>query len=182
MAKKKKKIKHQEDEYSQPRELNISLPLIWGPDDIRHIIDDGYQTIREDIEHKIAHRFPEVHAAASKIPGPLNPRTRAPLMDISETDRDLIIIFEIPGIAKEDIEIEVTEDVLVIEAQRSEDDEEMKFLKRERLYTSWSRTVILPEEVDPNRTRAKLTDGILEVKIQKKNPSKETRAHKVKIE
>lgn len=90
-----------------------------------------------------------------------------PSIEVRERDNELVVCAELPGIRKEDVNIEVDEDQLVISGERREESEsqEQGWYRSERSYGSFCRTVPLPEGVRADDVRAKLRDGVLEVTV-----------------
>ncbi|HUR26398.1 MAG TPA: archaeal heat shock protein Hsp20 [Candidatus Thermoplasmatota archaeon] len=82
---------------------------------------------------------------------------REPLTDVIDDGKRIAVTMEIPGVAREDIDLNMTETELEI----SVDNEKRKYHKRVRL----------PAKVDPATTKATYTNGILDVTVQKTNPS-----------
>ena len=91
---------------------------------------------------------------------------RTPFCDVQETDSEVIITAELPGVSKEDIQINATENEVEIKAE-----------KEDRKY---HRVIPLDTEVDPKSARAKYNNGVLEVKLKMK--SKPSRGVSVKVE
>jgi HSP20 family protein len=104
-----------------------------------------------------------------------------PSMDLEDRGKDFRVTVDLPGFKKEDVEIEVTDDSLVVNAGRTQSEEEKKkkYVRRERMAQTYYRKVALPEEVRSDNAKASLTDGLLEIILPKKAP-KETK--KVKID
>lgn len=92
--------------------------------------------------------------------------TRAKI-DVVEKDGNLVVRADMPGIKPQDIEIEVHGDVLTIRGQHEESkqEEQENFLRRERSYKSFSRSLSLPPNVDANAIEASCHDGVLEVTV-----------------
>ncbi len=90
-------------------------------------------------------------------------------MDLVETDDDLVLRADLPGLSEGDVNIEVEDNVLTISGQRKAEHEERKegYYRVERAYGSFSRSLTLPEGVDPERVRANFDRGVLEVRIPK---------------
>jgi len=97
--------------------------------------------------------------------------TFSPLVDVIEGERDVKIIADIPGVEKDDIEINVLEDGIEISAERKEERKEEKegYIRRERGYQKFYRYVRLPtENLDFDRAEASFRNGVLEITIPKK--------------
>lgn len=97
-----------------------------------------------------------------------------PRIDLYETDNELILKAELPGLKKENIDITVTEDEVHLKGEKKEELETKKenYLRREMCYGKFERVVSLPTEVDPERVEAEFKDGILEIKMPKKEEAK----------
>ena len=100
---------------------------------------------------------------------PSSGRRWIPAMDLVETDEHLVLRADLPGLDREDIEIEVKDNVLTVAGERKAEHEEKGegFHRVERSFGSFSRSLSLPEGVDPERVAADFKDGVLEVRIPK---------------
>jgi HSP20 family protein len=94
---------------------------------------------------------------------------RPPSIDVVETDREVIARAEMPGLEKENIKINLTEDRLEISAETKQEEEkkEKGYVYREIRSGSYYRAIALPSSVDPNNAQASYKNGILEIKIPK---------------
>lgn len=92
-----------------------------------------------------------------------------PKVDIRETEKEFVIEAEVPGLAKEQVKVEVKDDVLVIKGEkRSEDKKDGKYHVQEIKRSSFIRSYTLPPDlVDKTTVKAKFQDGVLEVTVQK---------------
>lgn len=104
---------------------------------------------------------------------------RQPFIDVIETDKEVIATAEMPGLEKQDIKINLTEDRLEISAEREHEEkkEEKGYVYRERSSGSYYRAISLPSPVDPDNSKASYKNGVLEIKmpkteIKKKKPLK----------
>ena len=91
-----------------------------------------------------------------------------PRMDIYEKDNTIIVKAELPGIKKEDIQVEMDDDNSLIIRGESHAEQEVKegeFYRAERSVGSFYRRLRLPFEVQPDQIQASLNDGVLEVRI-----------------
>ncbi|MDK2886126.1 MAG: hypothetical protein PWP54_684 [Thermosipho sp. (in: thermotogales)] len=100
-----------------------------------------------------------------------------PRVDAYETDKELVIEVELPGLKKEDVKITVEDGILTIKGERKFDREDKKKNYRliERVEGRFERSFTLPEYVDLEKIKAKFEDGILKIEI----PKKEEKARKV---
>jgi HSP20 family protein len=94
-------------------------------------------------------------------------REWTPAIDMVRENGHLVLRANVPGIKPEEIEIKVEDDVLTISGEHEETKEETdtKFVRRERRYGAFSRSMPLPQGVDPKKIDAKTHDGVLEVTI-----------------
>ena len=91
-----------------------------------------------------------------------------PAMDVEETDANILVRTELPGMKKEDIKVSGTGDSLCISGERRFDEEEKKNYKRvERAYGKFQRCVSLPSDVDWDTCKAVYRDGVLELTLPK---------------
>ncbi|MFB2622490.1 Hsp20/alpha crystallin family protein [Methanothermobacter marburgensis] len=90
-------------------------------------------------------------------------------MDVIETDDQIIIKTDLPGVKKEDINIELTENTISISAVFEEEVEvqEANFVKKERKYGEARREMRLPEKIKVEEARAKFENGVLTVELPK---------------
>lgn len=102
----------------------------------------------------------------------------APAVDIQETAEELVVQAALPGVRKEDVDLEVKDDTLILSGERKTPEGE-DWLRRELPTGSFYRAFSLPAEVEPGKVKAAFRDGILEVRLAKAESAK---PHKVKIE
>jgi len=98
----------------------------------------------------------------------------SPRVDISETENSFQITAEIPGINKEDVQINLEEGVLNIHGERKEEKEEKgrRFHRVERFYGAFSRSFSLPPNIDEKHIEANFKDGLLMLRVPKKTVDK----------
>lgn len=106
----------------------------------------------------------------------------SPLVDISEDEKEYIVKAEIPEMKKEDIKINVHDDVLSISGERKYEKEEKgkKYHRVERAYGSFMRSFTLPEDADGSRVSAEYKDGVLKLHLPKSEKAK-PKAIEIKI-
>ncbi len=99
----------------------------------------------------------------------------APVVDVYETDSELVIKAEIPGAKKEDIEVSIKDNAVHIKGEKKEEKEEKTETvhRVERFYGRFERMIPLPTEVDTEKAKAEYKDGVLEIRIPKTETSKE---------
>ena len=99
---------------------------------------------------------------------------RQPLIDLVDEGKGFVLKAELPGIEKSDLNIEVTENAIEISGESSsekeEKDNETGFVRRERHYARFHRSLPFPEAIVPDKVDAQLKDGVLTVKAPKAAP------------
>ncbi|MFQ6055623.1 MAG: Hsp20/alpha crystallin family protein [Methanosarcinales archaeon] len=101
---------------------------------------------------------------------------REPYLDMIETDKDIIVTADMPGVDKKDIDIRVTENNIEISAETKREAEEKKegYIFRERMAGKYYRSLTLPSSVDPEKVKASYKNGVLEVTLPKTEVKKKT--------
>lgn len=104
----------------------------------------------------------------------------APEMDVKETDAEYVVSADIPGLSRDDIEVRVDEGRLVISGEKKQEEkkEDENYLRTERSYGSFLRSILLPSSVKEEEIGAVFKDGVLEVHLPK---TEETTGRKVEI-
>ena len=94
---------------------------------------------------------------------------REPLVDIKQTDSQVKVALEMPGVDKQDIDLEIKGDMLYVRAQRKHEinQENKGFIKSERRYQGFYRTIPLPTHVKSEGAQADYRDGVLNISIPK---------------
>ena len=92
-----------------------------------------------------------------------------PRVDIYEEENAIVLEAELPGVEKDNIDVDVKDGVLTLKGERSSDSEikEDSFYRRERCFGSFERRFNLPENVDPDKITADYKDGVLKVGVPK---------------
>jgi HSP20 family protein len=90
-----------------------------------------------------------------------------PVIDVIRDNGNLVVRAEIPGVRPDEVKIEVDHDVLTVTGEHEErtEEKEAHFVRRERRYGSFARSLALPPGVDASHITAKTHDGLLEVTI-----------------
>jgi len=104
-------------------------------------------------------------------------KTWAPVMDIQRVNGDLLVTAELPGLKKEEVKVEMTEDALIIEGERKrEQKEEHKGYRHyERSYGKFYRSIPLPAGATTEQVKAELNDGVLKISVPVPDVKKKVR-------
>lgn len=97
----------------------------------------------------------------------INPRTFNPSIDIRTTDDAVVLVCDVPGVKREDLEIVLENHVLTLKGSRRFDAGEKEQLVLGRAYGEFSRSFTLPEGLDEENVAAELNDGVLSLRIQR---------------
>lgn len=100
-----------------------------------------------------------------------------PAIDVQRDNGNLVVRADVPGITPEEVKVEVEDDILTVSGAHEEGKEEKSkhYLRRERRYGSFSRSLALPAGVEAKKIKAKTHDGVVEVTIPlPKEAKKET--------
>ena len=108
---------------------------------------------------------------------------RAPALDVFEEKDDIVVKAELPGMAKENIEVNLTDDLLTIKGEKKKEEEvkEENYYRSERSYGSFVRSVELPKAVHADKVKATFKNGVLEIRIPKTEEAKKKEI-KVKVD
>jgi HSP20 family protein len=96
-------------------------------------------------------------------------RTWLPAVDVKETDNELLLSFDLPGMSEDDISIEVQDNVLTVSGEREErrDERGEGFRRMERRFGRFARSFPLPAGVSENDIKADYDNGVLEIRVPK---------------
>jgi HSP20 family protein len=94
-------------------------------------------------------------------------RIWTPAIDVVRDNGNLVVRADVPGIKPEEVKIEIEDDLLIVSGQHEETKEENEkhYVRRERRFGSFSRSIVLPAAVDAKQIKATTHDGVVEVTI-----------------
>lgn len=126
-----------------------------------------------NVRKRINHIFDDFFYPTLKSDEGLSMWNWKPVVDIYDNDDNIVIKAELPGVNKEDINIDVKDRFLTLQGERSVENEikEDKYHRKERAYGRFERVFTLPAEVDSEKIEADYKDGVLTINIPK--PEKE---------
>jgi HSP20 family protein len=108
-----------------------------------------------------------------------------PSIDITDTDKEIKVTAELPGIDEKDIDVSICKDTLTIRGEKKEESQQKgkDYHRVERSYGSFSRTIQLPVEIESDKISAQLEKGVLTVTLPKSAKIVEnTKKIQVKVE
>ena len=103
-----------------------------------------------------------------------------PPVNVFDGPADILVQCELAGVKREELDLSITGETLVIKGTKHPpaDAEKLRFLRRERGYGQFQRTIVLPDRVDPDAVEAKLDAGILTIRLPK---SEAVRPHQIEV-
>lgn len=98
----------------------------------------------------------------------------SPAVDVYETKDDIVVKAELPGVKPEDVEVSIVGDTLTLKGERRKEAEvrEEGYYRIERSYGAFQRSLTLPSVVNAEKVKATYKDGLLEIKLPKKEEAK----------
>ena len=130
-----------------------------------------------NLHHRVNRVFGETFGSSVGDTEPKMPGTWHPAVDIFETEQEIVLKAEVPGMTRDQVHVEVDEGTLHLKGERKieKDVKEEHCHRLERVYGSFHRSFILPDSVDPEKVRAELKDGILDIRLGKQEQTKPKR-------
>ncbi len=106
----------------------------------------------------------------------------APRMDVSETDKEIVISAELAGIDQKDVDVTLQDDVLTIRGEKKieRDEKNGRYSLTERSCGTFSRSIVLPTEVEQDKIDASYKQGVLTIRLPKV-PAPEPKTKKIEI-
>jgi len=107
----------------------------------------------------------------------------SPVVDLKETEKEFLLTAEVPGIQKDELDVQIMDESVTIRGERREEKEtkEQSYHYKESSYGSFQRVVPLPARILADKAKAKMKDGVLTLTLPKAEPAK-SRAVKIKVE
>ncbi len=141
-------------------------------------IDNMFSEFRQSFDDMMRPFFP-----LAEIEQDLRLPTRYAQVDLVDNGDSFTVSAELPGFTKDQVDVQINKDGLAIRAEckQEKEDKRKNYLHRERAYSSLQRFVAFPEEVDPSKVEGSMKEGVLELKVPKKEPKPEEKPRKVEL-
>lgn len=147
-------------------ELRSLVPFNWGATTLsrRGGGDDPFLRLRREVDQL----FDDFFGGSGIARWPGDQRLSLPL-DVSETDKEITVTAELPGVDEKDIEVALADDLLTIRGEKKVEKEHKSdnVFMAERSYGSFSRSLRLPFGVDEDKVEAKFKNGVLTITLPK---------------
>jgi HSP20 family protein len=136
-------------------------------------MDRSIENLRRDME-KTFSSFPSMHM----------PKMSQTSCDIIDEGSQFRVKMDVPGIKKNEVSLNVTDNSLEISAEHKEESEEKKknYLRKERSQVSFYRSLPLAEKINADKVIAKLTDGVLDITLPKSKPTETQKKKTVSVQ
>jgi HSP20 family protein len=97
-----------------------------------------------------------------------------PSVNLKENDKEFVLTAELPGLQKDELDVNITDDAVAIKGERKEEKEqkEKSYYFKESSHGTFQRVIPLPDKVEAEKAKAKLKDGVLTLTLPKAEPSK----------
>jgi len=108
--------------------------------------------------------------------------TWSPQLDVSQKNNELVVRADLPGLTKDDVKVDITDDTITIQGERRKEHEEERggVYRAERSYGSFYRTIPLPDGAITDQAKASFKDGVLEITMPAP-PEQVTRGRRLEI-
>ncbi|HUC75789.1 MAG TPA: Hsp20/alpha crystallin family protein [Vicinamibacterales bacterium] len=108
--------------------------------------------------------------------------TWSPQIDVSQKNNELVVRADLPGLTKDDVKVDITDDTITIQGERRKEHEEERggVYRAERSYGSFYRTIPLPDGTITDQAKASFKDGVLEITMPAP-PEQVTRGRRLEI-
>ena len=138
------------------------FPTLWSGGGLSRKVDDPFVSLQREID-RVFHDF----GRGVRLPSWTD--ASEPRIDVAETDNDIQITAELPGVDEKDVDVTLSNGVLTVKGEKRAEKEEKgkEYRMVERSYGSFARSIPLPFEVDPEAVDAKFKKGVLTVILPK---------------
>lgn len=145
--------------------------------DVERLFDGWF----DDFRHAL--HWPRLWSPERWLPSRETMRLRAPAVDVYDEKDEVVVKADLPGVAKDEIEVSLSDSRLTIKGEKRKEEEikEEDYYRWERAYGAFARTVDLPAAVRADLVTATFKDGVLEVRLPKTDQAK-PKSVNVKVE
>jgi HSP20 family protein len=121
------------------------------------------------LQNEMGRWMNQLAGGVGAVPGNGQSSTWLPAVDVWETDTELVLSFDLPGIPEDKIAVELDDNVLTVTGKRERMQEHSsdRFYRFERRFGQFSRSVTLPTGVKEEHIKAEYKDGVLEIRVPK---------------
>ena len=137
-----------------------------------------------DIDRSIENLRKDMEKAFLSFPSLSMPKIPEASCDVIDEGNQFRVKMDVPGVKKNEINLNVTDNSLEVSAEHKEESEEKKknYLRKERSHVSYYRTLPMSEDVVSGKVKAKLTDGVLDITLPKAKPTKTQKKKSISVQ
>ncbi|MFB5613132.1 MAG: Hsp20/alpha crystallin family protein [Nitrosarchaeum sp.] len=137
-----------------------------------------------DIERSIDNFRKDMEKTLSSFPAISMPKISNTSCDVIDEGSQFRVKMDVPGIKKNEIKLNVTENSIEVSAEHKEESEKKKtnYLRKERSHVSYYRSLPLSEKILSDKVSAKLTDGVLDIVLPKSKPTETQKKKSVSVQ
>lgn len=127
---------------------------------------DPFRDVAE-LQNRINRMFDDSFGHSRDRDGEMNVCAWQPAVDIYETEAGVILAVELPGVGKEDVTVEVKDNILTLKGERfaRTDIKPEAYIRHERCYGTFQRSFTLHHNIQPDQIKATFKNGMLEIEI-----------------
>jgi HSP20 family protein len=135
----------------------------------------------EEMGRAVGHMFEDLSLSQGRGMGEM--MTWSPAIEVFERDNNMVVRAELPGMSKDDIEVEMTDDGILIHGERKREKEEegKGWYRSERSYGEFRRLIPTPEGVNTEEAKARFENGVLEITAPMPESSRRKRSVPIEI-
>lgn len=137
-----------------------------------------------DIDRSIENLRRDMEKTFSSFPSISMPKMSQTSCDVIDEGSQFRVKMDVPGIKKNEVKLNVTDNSLEVSAEHKEESEEKKknYLRKERSQVSYYRSLPLSEKIASNKVMAKLTDGVLDITLPKSKPTETQKKKPISVQ
>ena len=137
----------------------------------------------ETLQHRINRMFEDSFGRSRDPNDEMSMCAWRPPVDIYETENGIVLSAELPGVARENISVEVKDNILTLKGERTANPtlRNQNFYRQERCYGTFQRSFTLQQNIQPHLIKATFKNGVLEIEIPKPEEER-TKQITVKVE
>ena len=129
------------------------------------------------LQNEMGRWMNQLAGGVGTAPGNGQSSTWLPAVDVWETDSELVLSFDLPGIPEDKVAVELDDSVLTVsgERERTQEHSSERFYRFERRFGQFSRSVTLPAGIKEDEIKAAYKDGVLEIRVPRPEEQKPKR-------
>ncbi|GJL79727.1 MAG: molecular chaperone Hsp20 [Nitrospinaceae bacterium] len=138
-------------------------------DDDKYLMESPFANMEREMNRMFRNFSRNFFDEASFGTDLMAPTAPMPKVDVTETDGEVQVVAELPGLDEKDVDVSLSENVLTLKGEKKHEKEEKQknFYRMERTFGKFQRRIALPAEIESDKVEASFKKGILTVKLPK---------------